>query len=62
MAGWGLYSGLMLMLLMVNADYLINDMPKAGRVFYSIILAAMLGLGLWATWCALRLTEEETRR
>jgi hypothetical protein len=57
-AGWGLFSGLMLMLLAVNADFLINDMPKAGRVFYTIILAGMLGLGLWATWRSLRLTED----
>jgi predicted lysophospholipase L1 biosynthesis ABC-type transport system permease subunit len=58
-AAWGLYSGLMLMLLTINANYLINDIPKAGRVFYSVILAAMLGLGLWATWRSLRLTEDK---
>jgi fucose 4-O-acetylase-like acetyltransferase len=56
-AGWALYSGLMLMLLMLNLDYLINDMAKAGRVFYSIILTLMLALGLWATWQSLRLAE-----
>lgn len=61
-AAWGLFSGLMLMLLSVNANYLIHDMPKVGRVFYSVILAAMLALGLWATWTSLRLTEERTRR
>ncbi|MBC9179594.1 hypothetical protein [Pseudoroseomonas ludipueritiae] len=61
-AAWGLFSGLMLMLLSVNANYLIHDMPKAGRVFYTVILAAMLGLGLWATWRSLLLTEERTRR
>ncbi|MDB5368681.1 MAG: hypothetical protein JWP20_239 [Roseomonas sp.] len=57
-AGWGAYSGLMLMLLTLNLDYVINDMAKAGRAFYSIILALMLALGLWATWQALRLAEE----
>jgi hypothetical protein len=60
-AGWGLFSGLMLMLLAVNVDYLIHDMPKAGRAFYSLILTAMLGLGLWATWQALRLVETRAR-
>jgi hypothetical protein len=60
-AGWGLFSGLMLMLLAVNLDFLFQDVPKAGRVFYSVILSGMLALGLWATWRALRLTEEGTR-
>jgi hypothetical protein len=56
-AGWSLYSGLMLSVLMINVNYLIHDMAKSGRVFYSIILTLMLALGVWATWQAMRLAE-----
>lgn len=56
-AGWGLYSGLMLTLLVINVDFLIADIAKTGRAFYSIILVLMLSLGVWATWQSLRLAE-----
>ncbi|MBO1074126.1 hypothetical protein [Roseomonas marmotae] len=60
-ASWGLFSGLMLMLLTINLNFVVQDIAKPGRVFYSVILTAMLGLGLWATWNSLRLTEERTQ-
>jgi len=56
-AAWALYSGLMLSLLMINLDFVIADIAKTGRVFYSVILVLMLSLGIWATWKAMRLTE-----
>ncbi len=56
-AGWGLYTGLFMTLFMLNLDFVISDTAKSGRAFYSIILALMLALGIWATWQAIRLAE-----
>jgi len=57
-AGWGVFSGVNLLLLMINLDFVIHGIPKTGGVFYSVILSLMLALGLWATWQAMRLTEK----
>lgn len=56
-AGWGLFCGLVLVLLAANANYPLHGLPKPGGVFYSLVLGAMLLLGGWACWQALRLAE-----
>ena len=57
-AAWGLFSGLALSLLIPTLDHLLHGPAKKSAVFYSVILALMLALGLWATWRALRLCRE----
>lgn len=54
-AGWGLYSGLMLALLAENSHPLLHGLPKSGAVFYSAVLSLLLALGLWAMARGLRL-------
>src|SRR5690606_17214821 len=61
-AAWGLFSGLNIVLLMINLNFVLHGIPKVGGVFYPVILSLMLALGLWATWQAMRLTEERTRK
>jgi hypothetical protein len=55
---WGVFSGVNLLLLMINLDFVLHGIPKTGGVFYSVILSLMLALGLWATWQAMRLVEK----
>jgi len=48
LAAWGGFCGLMLVLLVQNADHLINARPKANAWLYVTALSALLLLGLWA--------------
>lgn len=57
-AAWGLFCGLALSLLIPTLDHLLHGPAKESAVFYSVILALMLALGLWATWRALCLCRE----
>ncbi|MBI0433365.1 hypothetical protein [Roseomonas sp. KE0001] len=54
LAAWGVFSGLMLTLLSQNAEYVLHGREKAGAVFYPVLLALLLALGLWAMARALR--------
>jgi hypothetical protein len=47
-AAWGLFSGLMLGLLVPTLDHLIFGPAKDSATFYSVVLAVLLGLGLWS--------------
>lgn len=57
-AAWGLFCGLALSLLIPTLDHLLHGPAKDSAVFYTVILAAMLALGLWGGWRALRLCRE----
>ena len=48
-AAWGLFSGLVLGLLVPTLDHLMSGPEKESAHFYAAVLAAMLVLGLWAT-------------
>lgn len=56
---WGIFSGQVLVKLIVSLDYVIHDIPKVRPVFYSVILSLMLLLGLWACWTASRLVDQK---
>jgi hypothetical protein len=58
-AAWGAFCGLMLVLLVQNADHLIHDKPKANAWVYVAALSALLLVGLAALRRALRLTAGE---
>lgn len=60
-AAWGCFCGLAVSLLMVTLDHLLHGPPKESAVFYAIILAAMLALGLGALGRALALCREAPR-
>ena len=53
-AAWGMFSGLMLGLLVPTLDHLLFGPPKQGALFYSIVLALALAGGLWAAMVAMR--------
>ena len=53
-AAWALFCGLNLGLLVTSLDHLFFGPPKDSAVFYSVVLAAMLAAGAWATFSALR--------
>ena len=53
-AAWGMFSGLMLGLLVPTLDHLLFGPPKQGALFYSIVLALALAGGLWAAMVAIR--------
>ena len=53
-AAWGMFSGLMLGLLVPTLDHLLFGPPKVGALFYSIVLALALAGGLWAAMVAMR--------
>jgi hypothetical protein len=55
LAAWGGFCGLMLVLLVQNADHLIHGKPKANGWIYVAALSALLLIGLWAVGRALRL-------
>lgn len=46
-AAWGLFSGLILGLLVATLDHLMFGPAKDSATFYSVALALLLGLGLW---------------
>lgn len=46
-AAWGLYSGLMLGLLMPTLDHLLFGPPKESAGFYAVVLSLLLAIGLW---------------
>lgn len=52
---WGMFSGLMLGLLVPTLDHLLFGPPKVGALFYSIVLALAFAGGLWASSVAMRL-------
>ena len=54
-AAWGLFCGLTLGLLVPTLDHLLYGPPKASAGFYAILLAAILGVGVWAVLRALLL-------
>lgn len=54
-AAWGMFSGLMLGLLVPTLDHLLFGPAKEGAFFYSVVLALALAGGLWAAITAMRL-------
>lgn len=54
-AAWGMFSGLMLALLVPTLDHLLFGPPKPGALFYAVPLSLALAGGLWATVVAARL-------
>lgn len=56
-AAWAGYCGLVAGLLAENADYLIHGREKSGAVFYTVTLAVMLAVGLWAVARGVRLAR-----
>ncbi len=60
-AAWGAFCGLALSLLVPTLDHLLHGPPKESAVFYSVILFAMLSVGLWGEWRSLRLCREQWR-
>jgi len=60
-AAWGGFCGLAVSLLVVTLDHLLHGPPKESAVFYAVILAAMLALGLGALGWALALCRQARR-
>ena len=60
-AAWGAFCGLALSLLVPTLDHLLHGPPKESAVFYSVILLAMLAVGIWGEWQSLRLCREQWR-
>jgi hypothetical protein len=60
-AAWGLFSGLMLGLLIPTLDHLLFGPEKANAAFYAIILAVLLALGLLATARSIALIRAPSR-
>jgi hypothetical protein len=52
---WGGFCGLVLALLVPTLDHLLHGPPKDSALFYAVILALMLAVGLWAAFSAQRL-------
>lgn len=60
-AGWGLFCGLAVSLLMPTLDHLLFGPEKAsGAVFYSVTLSVMLLVGLAALWMALKASVQRS--
>lgn len=57
-AAWASFCGLAVSLLVATLDHLFHGPPKERAVFYSVILAAMLALGLWAVGRSLALCRQ----
>ncbi len=57
-AAWGAYCGFVLGLLVPTLDHLLFGPPKASAAFYSVILTAMLVVGVWALIRSLALCRE----
>ena len=57
-AAWGAFCGLVLTLLVETLDHLLAGPAKARAEFYAIVLAAMLLVGLWGLFRAIRLIGE----
>lgn len=53
-AAWGVYCGFVLALLVPTLDHLMSGPPKQSAGFYAVVLAAMLGVGVWALLRAIR--------
>lgn len=53
LAGWGLYCGLVIALLVPALDHLLFGPPKESAIFYSVVLGALLAVGIWALITAL---------
>lgn len=47
-AGWGLFNGLILSLLVPTVDHLLNGPDKESALFYAGLLGALQLIGLWA--------------
>ncbi len=60
-AAWGAYCGLILGLLVATLGHLVSGPPKPSATFYSVILAVMLLLGMWALVRSLALCREARR-
>lgn len=57
-AAWGIYCGFVLSLLIPTVDHLTGGgPPKASAGFYTLILGAMLIVGMWALVRAITLTQ-----
>jgi hypothetical protein len=54
-AAWGAFCGLMLGLLVQNADHVIHGRPKDNAWVYVAALSLLLAIGLWAVRRALAL-------
>lgn len=57
LAAWGLFSGLILGLLIPTLDHLLFGPPKESAVFYGILLSLMFVLGLWGVIRSYRLLD-----
>ncbi len=55
---WGAFCGFVLGLLVPTLDHLLFGPPKASATFYSVILTAMLLVGILALVCSLALCRE----
>lgn len=60
-AAWGLFTGLMLALLVPTLDHLLFGPEKASAGFYAVLLAAMLVAGIAGLVAALRLSRPVSR-
>ena len=60
LAAWSAFCGLSLVLLIETADRQMHGPAKAAGPVYLAALGAMLILGLWAAWRALRLVRRDT--
>ncbi|MFA7440928.1 MAG: hypothetical protein WCZ66_08140 [Sphingomonadaceae bacterium] len=60
-AGWGMFCGLAVTLLVPTVDHVVHGPPKDGAIFYTVILSAGLVLGLWAVWRAIGLDRGRSR-
>ena len=57
-AAWGAFCGLVLTLLVETVDHMLAGPAKARAEVYAIVLAAMLLVGLWGLFRAIRLIGE----
>ena len=60
-AAWGLFSGLILGLIVPTLDHLMFGPEKESAAFYALVLAVLLALGLWAMARSIALIRERTR-
>jgi hypothetical protein len=60
-AAWGLFSGLILGLLVPTLDHLMFGLEKESAGFYAGVLAVLLALGLWAMARSIALIRAPTR-
>jgi hypothetical protein len=60
-AAWGLFSGLILGLIVPTIDHLMFGPEKESAGFYTIVLTVLLALGLWAMAWSIALIRARTR-